>query len=149
MRTIITSALFIAQLMSHTVQAQDFGSSATASNPVLADRISTGIREELGLAGDSSIRVSCSITARHESGSGTGAALVMYGPARIHLSVGITVLNGTTGQALWSGAVHATGRTTMDQALEDAVERGAQQIAKVFSSHQPYAPVNVIASQDR
>ena len=80
MKTLITSALFIAQFMINGSFAQEM---ASATNEALAQRIAEDVREEIGLADSSAFQLVCRLTERNQGMAGTGAALVMYAPARL------------------------------------------------------------------
>ncbi len=71
----------------------------------------------------------------------------MYAPARVHLSVEFNLVDRTTGKTLWTGVVYATGRTSMAEALENVVERGAVRVADAVDTQPVLSPVNVVAQE--
>ena len=144
MKTLITSALFIAQFMINGSFAQEM---ASATNEALAQRIAEDVCEEIGLADSSAFQLVCRLTERNQGMAGTGAALVMYAPARVHLSVEFNLVDRTTGKTLWTGVVYATGRTSMAEALENVVERGAVRVADAVDTQPVLSPVNVVAQE--
>lgn len=142
MKTLITTALFIAQLMTNGAFAQETGNT---TDEALAERIANEVREEIGLTDSSRFQLTCRITERNEGMAGTGAALVMYSPARVRLVVEFELAERATEKILWTGTLFATGRNTLDEALESATERGAERVSEVMRDQPSSGPQNVVA----
>lgn len=117
------------------------------SDEALAQHITRQVGEELGLDTDGTRRLSVRIVDRNEAMVGTGTALVMYAPARVHLSAEFTLVDIETNNTLWMGTVYATGRNTMDEAVEDAAEQGVSRLARMLTTPDHKVPMNVVARE--
>ena len=146
MKALLTSALFVAQILTSSSFAQQGG---VPTNETLAQRIGSAVRTEVGLCDTSNHHLTCSITERNEAKAGSGVALVMYSPAYARLSIAVAVTDRRSGKRIWSSTVHAIGRTTLEEALDDAVEQITAQVADAVPPASPDLPLNVIAVRHR
>ena len=143
MKTLIIPILF-AQVLTTTVNAQD---TRPMADGTIAARIVAEASAELGISDETAYRLECRIASRNEGMAGTGAALVMYAPARAHLAVAFDLISVITGEVVHTGEAHTTGRNHMDEAIEAAVERISASVAPVLPHPTTPAPTNVIARE--
>lgn len=140
----LTISCFFALVLSNTMNAQD---SRPLSDEAIAARIAAEASTELGLPNENQYRLECRIASRNKGMAGTGAALVMYAPARAHLAVAFDLISVITGEVVHTGEAHTTGRNHMDEAVEEAAARIADRIGPVLSQPTTPGPVNVIARE--
>ena len=72
--------------------------------------------------------LTCTVTGYNEGGAGTGAALVMYSPARVQLDAVLSITDMITGEQVWTRTLHATGHTGEAEALERALELALERV---------------------
>lgn len=144
MKALITSALFIAGSILNTGLAQ---AQRALADDALAQRINREISTELGLEAGGTLRLTGRILERNEAVAGTGAALVMYTPARVQLSMEFALVEEATNNPIWTGTVFATGRNTMNEALEMLMERGMSRVSAALPVPGQNGQLNVVARE--
>ena len=129
--------------ISHTLPV--FTQSDPNRTASLEMRIATEIREELSYAIPSSAKIQCRLLEQHFGTSGTGASLMMYSMPQVALTIDVSIVWPGT-QASAHHTIYAYGRTTLDDAVDDAVDRALMVIDANCNQRMPQSTEPAIAS---